>query len=52
MDWGEIRVAPSNSNGDWPYLRPPERVLEVPVETREAPVATLENPGGSPLQAK
>ena len=26
---------PSNSHGDWPFLRPPERVPEVPVESRE-----------------
>ena len=26
---------PSNSHGDWPYLRPPERVPEVPVISRE-----------------
>ena len=26
---------PSNSHGDWPFLRPPERVAEVPVESRE-----------------
>ena len=25
----------SNSHGDWPFLRPPERVPEVPVESRE-----------------
>ena len=25
----------SNSNGDWPFLRPPERVPEVPVVSRE-----------------
>ena len=25
----------SNSHGDWPFLRPPERVPEVPVVTRE-----------------
>ena len=27
--------APSNSQGDWPFLRPPERVPEVPVVSRE-----------------
>ena len=27
--------APSNSHGDWPFLRPPERVPEVPVVGRE-----------------
>ena len=27
--------SPSNSHGDWPFLRPPERVPEVPVESRE-----------------
>ena len=26
---------PSNSPGDWPFLSPPERVPEVPVESRE-----------------
>ena len=26
---------PSNSNGDWPFLRPAERVPEVPVVSRE-----------------
>ena len=26
---------PSNSNGDWPFLSPPERVREVPVVSRE-----------------
>ena len=26
---------PSNSHGDWPFLRPPERVTEVPVVSRE-----------------
>ena len=27
--------APSNSHRDWPFLRPPERVSEVPVVSRE-----------------
>ena len=26
---------PSNSHGDWPFLRPPERVPEVPLVSRE-----------------
>ena len=26
---------PSNSHGDWPFLRPPERVTEVPIVIRE-----------------
>ena len=26
---------PSNSHGDWPFLRPPERVPEVPIVSRE-----------------
>ena len=26
---------PSNLHGDWPFLRPPERVPEVPVLSRE-----------------
>ena len=25
----------SNSHGDWPFLRPPERVLEIPVLSQE-----------------
>ena len=29
--------APSNSHGDWTFLRPHERVPEVPVVTREKP---------------
>ena len=32
---GEITEAPSNSHGDWPFLRTPERVPEVPVLSRE-----------------
>ena len=39
---------PCKSHVDLPFLRPPERVPEVPVVTGE----TLENPGGSPLQAR
>ena len=35
MPWhGRVRNPgrpPSNSHGDWPFLRPPERVPEVPV---------------------
>ena len=27
--------SPSNSQGDWPFLRPPERVPDVPVVSRE-----------------
>ena len=27
--------SPCNSHGDWPFLRPPERVPEVPVVSRE-----------------
>ena len=26
---------PSNSHGDWPFLRPPQRVPEIPVVSRE-----------------
>ena len=26
---------PSNSHGDWPFLRPPKQIPEVPVESRE-----------------
>ena len=33
-DWNPVRP-PSNSHGDWPFLRPPERVPEVPVVSRE-----------------
>ena len=33
-EWNPERP-PSNSPGDWPFLRPPERVPEVPVESRE-----------------
>ena len=28
-------MPPCNSHGDWPFLRPPERVPEVPVVSRE-----------------
>ena len=39
MPWhGRVRNPgrpPSNSHGDWPFLRPPERVPEVPVVTRQ-----------------
>ena len=31
----ESREPPSNSNGDWPFLMPPERDREVPVVSRE-----------------
>ena len=31
----ESREARSNSHGDWPFLRPPERVPEVPDASRE-----------------
>ena len=27
--------SPSNSHGDWPFLRPPDRVPEVPIVSRE-----------------
>ena len=33
-EWNPERP-PSNSHGDWPFLRPPERVPEVPVVSRE-----------------
>ena len=32
---GNPERPPSNSHGDWPFLRPQERVPEVPVESRE-----------------
>ena len=48
----ESREAPCNSHGDLPFLRPHERVPEVPIVTREEPAATGEKPGGSPLQAR
>ena len=47
----ESQEAPRKSHGDWSFLRPHERVPEVPVITREEPAATQEYPGGSPLQA-
>ena len=31
----ESREAPEQLHGDWPFLRPPERVPEVPVVSRE-----------------
>ena len=31
----DIEGTPSNSLGDWPFLRPPERVSEVPIVRRE-----------------
>ncbi|KAI4552033.1 hypothetical protein MJG53_000156 [Ovis ammon polii x Ovis aries] len=33
---------PRNSHGDWPFLRPPERVPEVPVTRTNSPVETPE----------
>ena len=30
-----VESAPSNLHGDWPFLRPPERVPEIPVVCRE-----------------
>ena len=33
-EWNPERP-PKNSHGDWPFLRPPERVPEVPVVSRE-----------------
>ena len=33
-EWNPERP-PSNSHGNWPFLRPPERVREVPVVSRE-----------------
>ena len=33
-EWNPKRP-PSNSHGNWPFLRPPERVPEVPVVSRE-----------------
>ena len=34
IDWRGILRGPRNSKGDWPFLRPPERVPEVPVVSR------------------
>ena len=31
----EFREAPEKTHGDWPFLRPPERVPEVPVVSQE-----------------
>ena len=33
-EWNPERP-PSNSHGEWPFLRPPERIPEVPVVSRE-----------------
>ncbi|KAI4564004.1 hypothetical protein MJT46_009802 [Ovis ammon polii x Ovis aries] len=33
-EWNPERL-PSNSHGNWPFLRPPERVPEVPIVSRE-----------------
>ena len=33
----ESQEAPRNSHGDWTYLRPHEKVPEVPIVTREEP---------------
>ena len=49
-EWNPERP-PSNSHGDWPFLRPGARVPVIPVVSR-APAATRENPEGSPLQAR
>ena len=35
IDGRESREAPSNSHGEWPFLRPPERVVEVTVVSRQ-----------------
>ena len=32
---GKSESPPKNSHGDWPFLRPPERVPEVPVVSQE-----------------
>ncbi|KAI4565494.1 hypothetical protein MJT46_008869 [Ovis ammon polii x Ovis aries] len=38
---------PKNSHGDWPFLRPPERVPEVPVNYPKIHVSTGEESSGS-----
>ncbi|KAI4555726.1 hypothetical protein MJT46_014349 [Ovis ammon polii x Ovis aries] len=38
---------PWDSHGDWPFLRPPERVPEVPVKFPDIPVSTREEARGS-----
>ncbi|KAI4555723.1 hypothetical protein MJT46_014346 [Ovis ammon polii x Ovis aries] len=38
---------PRNSHGDWPFLRPPERVPEVPVKYTKIHVSTGEESSGS-----
>ncbi|KAI4588728.1 hypothetical protein MJG53_003136 [Ovis ammon polii x Ovis aries] len=38
---------PRNSHGDWPFLRPPERVPEVPVKYHKIHVSTGEESSGS-----
>ena len=35
IDGREILEGQINSHGNWPFLRPPERVLEVPIVSRE-----------------
>ena len=35
IDGREILEAQINSHGNWPFLRPPERVPEVPIVSRE-----------------
>ena len=52
MSGEESREALSNSHRDWLFQRPPEQVPEGPRRKSIAPVATRENPGGSPLQAR
>ena len=51
----ESLEAPRNSHGDRTFLRPHERVPEVPVVPREDPKLgseTREKPGDSPLNAR
>ena len=38
-----IREAPHNSYGELPFLRPQQRVPEIPVVTQKGPAATREN---------
>ena len=35
LDFLELWQVLSTYNGDWPFLRPPERVPEVPIASRE-----------------
>ena len=48
----ESREAPGNSHGNWPFLKPHERVPEVPIVTREGPGATQDVPQHTHLHSR